>query len=338
MPGLEPWGRRMKRREFITLLGGAATWPFVAHGQEGERARHIAVLMYTSESDRQGQVRIAAFQRELQQLGWADSRSIVIDYRWSEGNLVQGRTHAAEMIRAKPDLLIASNTPTLAALKAETQDIPIVFTQVSDPVESGFVASLARPGGNITGFQNSDVALGGKWLEVLKEAAPNIVQAAILFGAEMASNLEFVHVAEASAPSLGVQVHPVRVQNTQEIENSIVSLAGQPNAGLIVLPHPVTVNNRRSIIELATRYRLPAVYPFRYFAAEGGLISYGVDQIDQWRGAARYVDRILRGAKPADLPAQAPNKYELLINLRTAKALGLTVPPTLLTRADEVIE
>jgi putative ABC transport system substrate-binding protein len=242
------------------------------------------------------------------------------------------------LVRSAPDVIVVSANPAVAELHRLTSTIPIVFTQVSDPVDSGFVAGLAQPGGNITGFQNFEPAMGGKWLGVLKEAMPNLSRVAVLHGSDSAANVALLRAAEAVAPSLGVAVTALDIHERGEIERLIAAIASQPNGGLIVIPHPDTVTNRGSIIILAARYRLPAIYPFRYFAAEGGLMSYGPDQIDQWRGAASYVDRILRGEKPGELPVQAPTKYELVINLKTAKALGLNIPPAFPLRADEVIE
>jgi putative ABC transport system substrate-binding protein len=270
----------------------------------------------------------------LDGLGWGESR-IRIDYRWAAGSGERLRAFATELTQSAPDVIIAVGDPALSLLHRLKSNIPIVFTQVSEPVDSGFVASLARPGGNITGFQNFEPAMGGKWLGVLKEIAPDVKRVGVLF-TDAAFHALFLRATENVGASLNISVVAVDIQ--RELEGPIAKYASEPNSGLIVLPHPQTIANRGMINSLAVRYRLPTIYPYRYFAADGGLIAYGPDQIDQWRGAARYVDRILKGEKPADLPVQAPTKYELAINLKTAKALGLTVPPQLLSRADEVIE
>jgi putative ABC transport system substrate-binding protein len=329
-----------RRRQFITLLGGAAAaWPLAARGQQPERMRRIGVLVGTyGQTDREGQDRVAVFLDTFRRLGWSDGRNVRIDLRWGAGDADRSKAFAAELVRSAPDVIVVVNNPTLAALQPLTRTIPIVFIQVSDPVGSGFVAGLARPGGNITGFQNFEPTMGGKWLGVLKEAAPNMSRAAVLFGSDIAVNVAYLRAAEAVAPSLGLQVAPIDIHAGVEIERAIATFASQPDGGLVVLPNPNTTANRASIIILAARHRLPAIYPFRFFATEGGLMSYGIDQIDQWRGAATYVDRILRGEKPGDLPVQAPTKFELVINLKTAKATGLQIPPAFPLRADEVIE
>jgi putative ABC transport system substrate-binding protein len=291
-----------------------------------------------AQTDREGQARIAAFLDTFQRLGWTEGRNVRIEYRWDAGDAARGKTSAAELIHSAPEVIVVVGGPALAELQQLTSTIPIVFTQVGDPVGSGFVVSFARPGGNITGFQAFEPAMGGKWLGVLKEAAPNLSRAAVLFGSDSPSSVAFLRAAQAVAPSLGVTVTAVDIHDGGEIEHAIATFAGQPDGGLIVMPHPNTVANRASIIILAARYRLPAIYPYRYFATEGGLLSYGPDQIDQWRGAATYVDRILRGEKPGDLPVQASTKYDLVVNLKTARALGLSIPPAFPLRADEVIE
>ena len=330
----------MRRRRFLTLLGGvAAAWPLAARAQQADRVRRIAMLIATySPTDREGQARVAAFLDKLQKLGWTEGRNVRIEYRWGGGDIDRTNAAAAELVRSKPDLIVAASNPSVAELHRLTTMIPIVFAQVSDPVGSGFVAGLARPGGNISGFQNFEEAIGGKWLGVLKEAAPNMRRAAVLFGSDTVVNLAFLRAAEAVAPSIGVQLTPVDLSGGVEIERAIAAFAGEPDGGLIVVPHVYNTANRGSLILLAARHRLPAVYPFRFFAAEGGLMSYGPDQVEQWRGAATYVDRIFRGEKPGDLPVQAPTKYELVINLKTAKVIGLDIPPALPLRADEVIE
>jgi putative tryptophan/tyrosine transport system substrate-binding protein len=329
----------MKRREFISLLGGAASWPLAARGQQSERVRRIGVLPAGyAETDREGQARVAAFLDTFQKLGWIDGRDVRIDYRWPGADPDRAKAFATELVRSAPDVIVVLGNPVLAELRRLTSTIPIVFVQISDPVGSGFVISLARPGGNITGFQNFEATMGGKWLGLLKEAAPNLSRAAVLFGSDTAANVAFLRAAEAVAPSLGVRVTPVDVNAGRDIERVIATFAGEPEGGLVVLPHVSNLANRASIIILAARHRLPAIYPLRFFAIDGGLMSYGIDQIDQWRGAATYVDRILRGEKPGDLPVQAPTKFELVVNLKTARAIGLHVPPAFPLRADEVIE
>jgi putative ABC transport system substrate-binding protein len=329
----------MKRREFIILLGAAAAWPVKARGQQAERIRRVGVLLaaYT-ETDRAGQARIKALLSTLQRLGWTEERNIRFDLRWGAGNLESGKTLAAELVRSAPDAIIVAGDPALAALHRLTKTIPIVFTQVSDAVDSGFVASLARPGGNITGFQNFEPEIGGKWLGVLREAMPKLLRVGVLLNSGSAPHAVFLRALQAAAPPLGVTVTAANVPNVEEIARAIAEFGSQPDTGLIVFPHPSTIANRALISALVARHRLPAIYPYRYFATDGGLISYGPDQIDQWRGAATYLDRILRGEGPSELPVQAPVKYEMVINLKAAKTLGLEVPATLLARADEVIE
>jgi ABC-type uncharacterized transport system substrate-binding protein len=330
---------QLDRRGFLTLLGGAAAArPLAARAQQPDRVPRIGVLISYAQTDREGQARVAVFLDTFRKLGWSDGRNIRIDYRWAAGDADRSKALAAELVRSVPDVIVAMANPTLAELRRLTSTIPIVFAQVSDPVGSGIVAGLARPGGNITGFQNFEPAMGGKWLGVLKEAVPNMTRAVVLFGSNSASNVAFLRAAEAVAPSLEIQLTAFDMHTGIDIERAITTLAGQPEGGLVVLPHPTTAANRASIIILTARHRLPAIYPFRYFAVEGGLMSYGIDQIDQWRGAATYVDRILRGEKPGDLPVQAPTKFELVINLKTAKAIGLHIPPAFPLRADEVIE
>ena len=328
----------MRRRDFLRFLGAPVAWPLTTRAQQLERVRRVGVLLaaYT-ETDRAGQVRIASFRDTLQGLGWNDDRNIHFDYRWG-GNTANVKSLAAELLQSAPDAVLVAGDPALAQLSKLPSTIPIVFTQVSEPVDSGFIPSLARPGGHITGFQNFEPAMGGKWLSVLMEIAPNVKRVGAMYSSDAAPHASFLRATEVAAPSLGVSISIVDVQDSGGIERGITTFASQPDGGLLVFPHPNTIANRGSINSLAARHRLPAIYPYRYFATDGGLISYGPDQIDQWRGAARYIDRILRGEKPADLPVQAPTKFELVINLKTAKTLGLTVPPTMLARADEVIE
>jgi putative tryptophan/tyrosine transport system substrate-binding protein len=327
----------MRRREFIRLIGGSAAWPLAARAQQGMRRVGVLLAAYT-EQDRAGQARIAVLRNTLQGLGWSEDRNIRLDYRWSGGNTADAKTLATDLVQSAPDAIVVAGDPALTQLYKLPTAIPIVFTQVSEPVDSGFVASLARPGGHITGFQNFEPAMGGKWLGILKEIAPNLKRAGAMFSSDAAPHASFLRAAEAAAPSIGVTVGIVDVQRSGEIERSVAAFASQSDGGLLVFPHPTTISKRVLINALAANYRLPAIYPYRYFATDGGLISYGPDQIDQWSGAAHYIDRILKGERPADLPVQAPTRFELVINLKTAKALGIDVPPQLLARADEVIE
>jgi putative ABC transport system substrate-binding protein len=327
----------IRRREFVSLLAGAVTaWPVAAHAQS-ERVRHIGVLVNFGQTDREGQASVAAFVATLQRLGWVDGRNLRIDYHWSAGESERIRVAAAELVRSAPDVIAVANSPSLAELRRLTNTVPLVFMQVGDPVDAGFVTNLARPGGNITGFSPFEPDMGGKWLSVLKEAAPNLRRAAVLFGPDAPIDRAMLHVAEAVAPSLGITLNAVNVLDGH-VERTIADFSNERDGGLLVLPHRYTLANRQSIIILAAAHRLPAVYPFRYFVTEGGLLAYGPDQNDQWRGAATYVDRILRGEKPGDLPVQTPTKFELVINMKTAKALGLSIPVALPLRADEVIE
>jgi ABC-type uncharacterized transport system substrate-binding protein len=329
----------VKRREFITLLGGAAAaWPLAARGQQPERMRRIGVLMNLAADDAEGQARIAEFLQGLQQLGWTEGGNVRIDYRWAAGDTGRFQRYAEELLALAPDLILASASPSVQALQRATRTVPIVFVQVSDPVASGFVQSLARPGGNTTGFMQFEFGLSGKWLELLKQVAPDVTRAAVLRDPNVGTGTTQFAVIQAMAPLLRVEVNPVNVRDPSEIRRAVEALARSPNGGLIVTASALAVRHRDLITMLAARHRLPAVYPFRHFVISGGLISYGEDPSDQYRRAAGYVDRILKGAKPADLPVQAPTKYDLVINLKTAKALGLDVPPTVLASADEVIE
>ena len=328
----------MKRREFITLLGGAAAaWPVAARAQQGEQVRRIGVLMYLPADDPEGQARYAALVQALTQLGWTEGRNLRIDTRWANADDI--RSHAMELAALAPDILVAgTGTATAAPLLQATRTVPIVFVTVIDAVGAGFVASLAQPGGNATGFTIFEYSMSGKWLEVLKEIAPRVTRAAVLRDPAVASGIGQFGAVQIVAPSLGVQVTPVDVRDAGEIERALTAFAHGLNGGLIVTGTPVAFAHRDLIISLANRHRLPAVYWHRRFVASGGLISYGPDTIDPFRRAAGYVDRILKGEKPADLPVQAPTKYDLVVNLKAAKALGLDVPETLLARADEVIE
>jgi putative tryptophan/tyrosine transport system substrate-binding protein len=328
----------MRRREFITLLGGAAAWPLAAHAQQGERVRRIGVLNPAAADDAVFQARIGAFQQELALLGWSIGRNVRIDIRWATTNAAEIRRQAAELIALAPDVILAAGDTTLPSLLQATRTVPIVFAVATDPVGAGFVDSLARPGGSATGFMVFEFGMGGKFLELLKEIAPGVTRVAVLRDTTLASGAAQFGVIQAAAQSLRMDVTPVNMPNAGEIEQSVDTFARSPNGGLIVTASAATLRHRDLIITLAARHKMPAVYWERFFVAAGGLISFGPDLIDNYRHAAGYVDRILKGAKPADLPVQAPTKYETVINLKTAKALGLTVPPTLLTRADEVIE
>ena len=327
----------MRRREFITLLGGAAAWPLAARAQQGKPMRRIGVLMNLAIDDSEGQTRITAFVQGLQQLDWSVGSNLRIDYRWGAGDAERFRRYAAELVALAPDVILASGA-TVTALQQVTRTIPIVFAQVTDPVGLGVVESLARPGSNATGFTPSEFGISAKWLELLKEVAPGVTRAAVLRDPIVTAGPAQLAAIQGVAPSFGVELKPVDIRDRSAIERALASFARSPNGGLIVTVTPAAAVHRHLIITLAARHRLPAVYGYRYFVMDGGLISYGPDTIDQYRQAAGYVDRILKGEKPADLPVQAPTKYELVINLKTAKALGLEVPPTLLARADEVIE
>jgi ABC-type uncharacterized transport system substrate-binding protein len=329
----------MKRREFITLLGGAATaWPLAARAQQGERMRRIGVLMSLAADDPEGQARLTAFVQGLQELGWTDGRNVRIDYRWPAGDAERTRRYATELAALSPDVILAGAGSVVPSLLQATRTVPIVFTQTPDPVGAGFVNSLARPGGNATGFLLYEYGISAKWLELIKEIAPRVTRAAVIRDAAIASGTGQWGAIQTAAPSFGVEVSPVNLRDAGEIERDVAAFARSPNGGLIVTASTLAVVHRDLIVTLAARHKLPAVYPSRFFVAAGGLISYGPDSIDPHRRAAGYVDRILKGEKPADLPVQAPTKYELAINLKTAKALGLEVPPTLLARADKVIE
>ena len=331
----------MKRREFITLLGGAAaTWPLAARAQQRDHVRRIGVLMAHAESDPEFQAYVAAFREGLQNLGWVEGRNFRLDFRWGALDDAELRKRSAiELIALKPDLIVTQNTPPTATMLQQTRTIPVVFVVVADPVGSGFVQNLARPGGNATGFTIMEPTTTGKWLELLKEVAPRSNRAAMLFNPATApyANI-YLNPFKAAAASLGLEAIAATVHDRAEFDTVIAAQAREPNGGLIVMPDGFMNVHRAEIISLAARYRLPAVYPWRFFAEQGGLLSYGSEQRDFFRLAAIYVDRILKGEKPADLPAQAPTEYKLVINLKTAKALGLTVPPTLLDRADKVIE
>ena len=329
----------MKRRQFITLLGGAAvTWPLAAHAQQGERVRRIGVLLPAASDDVEFQARVGAFLQGLQQSGWSIGRNLRIDTRWATANADDIRRHAAELVTLAPDVILAHGASTMRPLLQVTRSVPIVFPVAGDPVAAGFVDSLARPGGNATGFMTFEYNLSGKWLELLKEIAPGVTRAAVLRDPTVITGASQFAAIQAVAPSLRVEVNPINLRDAGEIEHAVTAFARSSNGGLIVTTGGLAQLHRDLIITLAARHKLPAVYYERSFVAGGGLLSYGADYIDQYRQAAAYVDRILKGEKPGDLPVQAPTKYETVINLKTAKTLGLEVPPTLLTRADEVIE
>jgi ABC-type uncharacterized transport system substrate-binding protein len=328
----------MKRREFIALIGGAAAWPLAARAQESERVRRVGVLTNLAADDPEGQVRNTAFAQALAQLGWTVGHNLRIEHRWAAGDAERIRRYAAELVALAPDVILATGAAGVAPVLHATRTVPVVFVLVPDPVGAGFVHSLARPGGNATGFVQYDYGLSGKWLELLKEIAPRVTRAGVLRDAAITAGVGLWGAIQAVAPSLGVEVSPVNVRDADEIERAVAHFARSPDGGLIITGSALAVVHRHLIITLATNYQLPAVYFQRTFVADGGLISYGADVLDQYRRAAGYVGRILKGEKPADLPVQAPTKYELVINLKTAKALGIDVPPILLARADEVIE
>jgi putative ABC transport system substrate-binding protein len=328
----------MRRREFITLLGGAAGWPMAARAQQPDRVRRIGILLPAVSDDAEFQARFGAFLQELGQSGWAIGRNVRIDTHWATANSAEIRRHAAELAALAPDVILAYGSSTVGPLLQATRSVPIVFPIIGDPVAAGFVESLARPGGNATGFMTTEYGMAGKWLELLKQIAPGVTRAAVLRNPATPTGPAQFGVIQAVAPSLRVEVNPVDMRDAGEIERAVAALARAPNDGLIVTAGAGAQLHRALIVTLAARHKLPAIYYERSFAAVGGLISYGPDYVDQFRRAAGYVDCILKGEKPADLPVQAPTKYELVINLKTAKALGLTVPDTVLARADEVIE
>ena len=328
----------MRRREFIAALGGAAAWPLVARAQQPEQMRRIGVLMSLAADDPVGQADARAFQQGLQQLGWTDGRNVRIDYRWTAGNIENSLKYAAEVVALAPDIILASSTSWTIAVKQLTRTVPIVFTRVSDPVGSGIVDSLARPGGNITGFMVYDFSFAGKWLDLLREIAPHLTRVAVFRNDNNPAEIAQFGVIQAMAISVGLQVTPVSIRNSDEITSAVEAFTHSPYGGVVVLPGTWNTVHRDLISKLIARYKLPAIYYDRSSVRDGGLMSYGPDFADQFRRAAGYVDRIIKGEKPGDLPVQAPTKYELVINLKTAKTLGLDVPQSLLARADEVIE
>jgi len=329
----------MRRREFITLVGGAAAaWPLATRAQQNERVRRIGVLLPANGDDAVFQTRLGAFQQELALLGWTIGRNVRIDIRWASTNANEIRRHATELAALTPDVILATGDSTMPPLLQATRTIPIVFPVVVDPVANGYVESLARPGGNATGFMISEYSMSGKWLELLKEIAPGVTRAAVIRDVTNQSGVAQFGVIQAMAPSLRVEVKPLNARDAHDIEHDIGTFVRSPNGGLIITASGAAIRYRDLIIALAARHKLPAVYWATFFATSGGLISYGADLLDQYRRSAGYVDRILKGEKPAEMPIQAATKYELAANLKTAKALGLTVPPSLLSRVDQVIE
>jgi putative ABC transport system substrate-binding protein len=325
----------VRRREFITLLGGAAAaWPLAARAQQPER--RIGFL--TSVSEKDAETRLASFRQGLRDLGWTEGRNLRIDYRFADGYSTRTAQLAKELIELQPDVILSQGSAAVTALRQHTLSIPIVFVQVSDPVAAGFVTNLAHPNGNVTGFTSFEFSISEKWLQLIKESVPSVARMVVIFDPATPNWTPYLRVIEAAAPLMGLRLTPAAVRDAAEIENAINAFARAPNGAIVVLPNPVTTELREQVIALAAQHRLPAIYPYRYFAASGGLMSYGIDLPDIWRRAATYVDRILKGVKPTELPVQQPTKYELIINLKTAKALGLEVPPMLLARADEVIE
>jgi putative ABC transport system substrate-binding protein len=328
----------VKRREFITLLGGAAVaWPLAARAQQSERVRRIGVLMNLAADDPESQRRMTGFVQALQALGWTDGRNVKIDYRWGAGDVELYRRYAAELLALMPDVILVSGTPVMEVLRGLTRTLPIVFVQVADPVSAGYVESLAHPGGNATGFTVFEYGFSAKWLELLKETAPSVKRVGVLRD-PATGGIGQLAALQSVAPSLGVELRAIGVLDADEVERGVVAFARGSNGGLIVTGNPLTSVHRTLIITLAAKHQLPTIYPFRFFAVSGGLISYGADTLEPYRRAAGYVDRILKGEKPGDLPVQAPTKFELVINLKTAKVLGLEIPPPVLARADEVIE
>jgi len=329
---------QLNRRDFITLLGGAAaTWPLAARAQQSERMRRIGVLMNVAEESEQ-QANLAAFVQALQQLGWINGRNVQIETRWAGGSAAEIRRHVGELVALAPDVIFATGTASMGPFLQATRSLPIVFVNVADPVGAGFVDSLSHPGGNATGFIQFEYSLSGKWVELLKQIAPGVTRAAVVRDPTITSGIGQFAVIQSVAQSVGVEVSAINPRDAGEIERAVTTFANAPNGGLIVAASALATLHRELIIALAARHKLPAVYYRRYFVTTGGLISYGYDTVAQFRGAASYVDRILKGEKPSNLPVHAPTKYELVINLKTAKALGLEVPPMVLARADEVIE
>jgi putative tryptophan/tyrosine transport system substrate-binding protein len=329
-----------KRREFITLLGAAAAWPVAARAQQGDQMRRLGVLSNIGESDMEAQSMAAALHRGLRGLGWVNGRNLQVDHRWGAGNPERIAAFAKELVALKPEVIVAHTTPSVIALRRETNTVPLVFVQVSDPIGTGFITNMAHPGGNITGFTNFESSMVGKWVEMLKEMAPGISRVAFLFNPQTAPYVTRYYQGplEASARALGIEPWAASVSSVADIESAIAKFGREPGGGFIMMPDSFNIVHRDRITALAAQYRLPAISPYRFAVREGGLMSYGVEQVELFRLAASYVDRLLKGAKPAELPVQSPTKFELVINTKTAKALGIEVPITLLTRADEVIE
>ena len=325
----------MRRREFISLVAGATAWPIAARAQQPDGMRRIGVLTPFTEGDQEAKAWLMAFQEGLQQLGWVQGRNVSIDYRWAED---RQQINATELVKMAPDVLVAVATPAVEALRQQTHSLPIVFVRVSDPVKLGVVANLARPGANITGFTNFEHAIGGKWLELIRDTAPGAMRVLVVFEPDLPAQIEYLQAIEAAAPTFRMELTRAGVHNAAEIEGAIDAFAQEPKGALVVVPSALGIAHRDLIVALAARHHLPAIYPYPEFARSGGFISYGVDLADLYRRAASYVDRILKGAKPGDLPVQLPTKFELIVNLKTAKALGLTIPEPFLQRADEVIE
>ena len=329
----------MRRRTFITLLGGtAAAWPLAVRAQQGERVRRIGVLMGGHETDSEAQTWKKAFELRLAELGWTDGRNVRIDYHWAGGDPAFSRTFAKEMLSIGPDVVLAVGTAALVALSEETHTVPIVFTRISNPVERGFVATLAKPGGNVTDFTNFDATMSGKWLQTLRDIAPSTSRVAMVANPKESDLVHYIRSFTAAATSSSIEPIEASVQNLDELQGAIAKVADRPGGAIIFIPDGFIQSNRTAVIAQATKYHLPAIYPFRFFATEGGLASYGTSATVQFHGAATYVDRILKGEKPADLPVQSPSKFELVINLKAAKAIGLTVPQPMLLLADAVIE
>jgi ABC-type uncharacterized transport system substrate-binding protein len=328
----------MQRRDFITLIGGAAAWPLAARAQQGERMRRIGVLMGIGESDPEAKPRVEALQNGLQELGWTEGRNIHLEYRWTAGDLDLTRLFAKEIVELKPDVIVVHSTPAVSALRQLKSATPMVFVLIADPIGSGFVASLAHPGGNMTGFMNVDAPMSGKWLELIMQIAPKIKRVSLIFNPRTSPYQSYLREFDVSAPKFGIQAVATPVLDVAELERAITALGQEPDTALFVVPDVFVQVHRALIIRLAEQYRLPAIYPYRFFATSGGLLSYGIDTVIVFRQAASYVDRILKGTAPADLPVQAPAFFKLVINLKTAKAIGLDVPPALLISADEVIE
>jgi ABC-type uncharacterized transport system substrate-binding protein len=329
----------MRRREFISLLGGATTaWPFATRAQQPDRIRRVGFLISNAETDQEARNWITAFERRFAELGWTDGRNVRIEYRFGGGDATRMPQLAKELLELRPDAVLAATMVAATAVRQQTLSIPIVFVQVADAVSAGFVTNLARPEGNITGITNFEFSIGGKWLQVIKECAPAVSSVAVIFDPANPTWAPYLRTVEAAAPTFGMQLTPAGVTNAADIERDLTTFSRKPNGAVVVFPGPVTVLHRDTIIAMAAQHRLPAVYPYRFYALSGGLVSYGIDLPESYRRAASYVDRILKGAKPADLPIELPTKFELVINLKTAKALGIAVPPTLLATADEVIE